>query len=275
MNKFSSYPEQQLIFENWRSHNQPKTDVNALLEGVTPEQDQLIQEKLDEVLGYGSVEDSDAFFYLDLLLGVAGLVPAWGILADVTSAVLNYLRGYLFYAGLDLIAAIPAIGYGAFAAKRISRIKGKKAAAKYLVAFFKKQLGEGWMSVLKRKMRGITKESREISEEIAKRYFKDSKKAADAIDVFHKNLNNIEGIMNKFFQLPMFVGLITGVIPADLGLNKELGEAGLKGKVIFKKGEGTITQYEGGIYILKTPEREVTLTKQQANAIVQALNQEG
>ena len=273
MSKFSSYPEQQLIFENWRSHND---NIEPLLDGVTPEQDKLIRESIYDYLpGFGSVKDNDAFYYLDWFLMVAGLVPAWGILADVTSALLNYLRGDLFFAGLDLIAAIPAIGYGGFAAKAIAKTKGKKEAAKYLAAFFKKQLGEGWVSILKRRIQGITKESREISQEIAGRYFKDKEKAADVIDVFHENLNKIDGAVNKFFQLPVFVGLVTGVIPTDMDLSKELGEAGLKGKVIFKKGEGTITQYDGGIYIIKAPGFQKSVTKQEADVFIQALKQEG
>ena len=273
MSKFSSYPEQQLIFENWRSHND---NIEPLLDGVTPEQDKLIRESIYDYLpGLGSVKDNDAFYYLDWFLMVAGLVPAWGILADVTSALLNYLRGDLFFAGLDLIAAIPAIGYGGFAAKAIAKTKGKKEAAKYLAAFFKKQLGEGWVSILKRRIQGITKESREISQEIAGRYFKDKEKAADVIDVFHKNLDKIDGAVNKFFQLPVFVGLVTGVIPTDLGLSKELGEAGLKAKVIYQKGKTTITQYEGGIYILKHKEIESSLSKEQVDSFRQLFDKEG
>ena len=272
MNKFSYYPEQQLIFENWRSHNQPKTDIDALLEGITPEQDQLIQEKLDEVLGYGSIEDSTFLEILSAVLGIIGLIPGIGIAADLLSALLNHLRGRGFDALLDILAAVPAIGYAAFTVKRIRDARGMKSAAKYLLAFLKKELGDNWLTAIKRFLTRGKGETVDVVEKVAKRYFSDNAdEAAKVIKKFSDELGKLELAVLAFLQGPLFVTDIAtgGALSGDDGSDKPKSE----GKLVYKSEKATIKRY-GDFFIVTTKDGDKKLTKDEMKMFKPMMPQE-
>ena len=272
MSKFSSYPEQQLIFENWRSHNQSKTDIDALLEGITPEQDQLIQEKLDEVLGYGSIEDSTFLEVLSAVLGIIGLIPGIGIAADLLSALLNHLRGRKFDAFLDILAAVPAIGYAAFTVKRIRDARGMKSAAKYLLAFLKKELGDNWLTAIKRFLTKSKGETVDVVGKVAKRYFSDNTdEAAKVIKKFSDELGKLELAVLAFLQGPLFVTDIAtgGALSGDGGSDKPKSE----GKLVYRSEIATIKKY-GDFFILTTKDGDKKFTEDEMKMFKPMMPQE-
>ena len=245
MNKFSSYPEQQLIFENWRSHNQPKTDIDALLEGITPEQDQLIQEKLDEVLGSGiigadkvSSGTNTLLEVLDWLLMAVGLIPGLGIVADVLSAVFLWLRGEKVLAGISIIAAIPAIGYAGVTAKALAKLKGAETrfevavgTLRQMVPLFRKVFGTQWENLLKKGVKDVMEETSETTTKLVKRYYKNNpKEAADKLDTFYETFMKIEK-----FVFRMILAALGGYMGAEFGKAAVGASGSPEGEKVSKK----------------------------------------
>ena len=245
MNKFSSYPEQQLIFENWRSHNQPKTDIDALLEGITPEQDQLIQEKLDEVLGSGiigadkvSSRTNTLLEVLDWVLMAIGLIPGFGIIADVLSAVFLWLRGEKAMAALSIIAAIPAIGYAGVTAKGLAKAKGAKGAfqvgvgtLREMFPLFKKVLGTQWESLLKKGAKDVMGQTSETTTKLVKRYYKNNPEdAAKTLDDFYEVFMEIEK-----FVFRMILAALGGYVGMEFGKAAVGASGGPEGEKVSKK----------------------------------------
>lgn len=266
MSRFSSYPDQQLLFENWRSYNE---DADLVMESLTEEQVQLIQEKLDEVLGYGALatgkvsSELDSFLEkLDWILMVVGLIPGIGIVADVISALLLYLRGHPWLALFSIVAAIPAVGYAGVAIKGIAKATGKdkskremlSIAMKSFVPLMKKALGESWAAKLKRYLTGSIKEADEVTAKIVNKYYKKNPdEVAKVIDDAHEFFMDMERDLLKLVA-KMAGGAAVGYVGATAALaadgsEKEAPEQ--SDKLVYDFSTVQVYQVEGVGYVLE------------------------
>ena len=263
MSKFSSYPEQQLVFENWRSYNQSSDEIDLMLESLTADQDRIIREGLDEVLGYGAIEKGKVsdktnrlLNFLDWALAAIGLIPGLGIVFDVLSALLAYLRGQPGLAVFSLVAALPGLGYAAATARALAKAKGQKgiaAAAKQMVPVFKKIYGSAWEAGLRKSVKDATRKTSKTTTKLVNRYYKDNPaKAADILDDFYDGFIGLEKLVFKILLVGAggAVGVETGkVLRGDDGENTEKQQQ--PDKLVYSNNGVEVYQVGGVGYVLQ------------------------
>ena len=263
MSKFSSYPEQQLVFEKWRSYNQPSDEIDLMLENLTADKDRIIREGLDEVLGYGAIEKGKVsdktnrlLNFLDWALAAIGLIPGLGIVFDVLSALLAYLRGQPGLAVFSLVAALPGLGYAAAAARALAKAKGQKgiaAGAKKMVPVFKKIYGSAWEAGLRKSVKDATRKTSKTTTKLVNRYYKDNPtKAADILDDFYDGFIGLEKLVFKVLLVGAggAVGAETGkVLRGDDGESAENQQQ--PDKLVYSNNGVEVYQVDGVGYVLQ------------------------
>lgn len=171
MSKFSSYPEHQLIFENWRKHCDPVSDIFIPPPPPPPSNINETIERINEgtelnevapavVAGgvvaaaalYGRVSDDSSYAWLGRFLDwVSEATMLIGLVFDpfdFVTAIIEWIRGRPFWAVVSICAAIPGFGIGIrgvqFAAKGGKH--GSKAIRIAIAGMAAAALGPGWVS---------------------------------------------------------------------------------------------------------------------------------
>jgi hypothetical protein len=163
LSKFSSYPEHQLIFENWRKHCDTDRVDSWSFPPPPPNINEAIELKeVAPLVAVGGVAAAAALYgrvsgtgwvgwigdVLAFLLSVAGVVPGIGNIPDIIAAVIYWVRGRPFMCIISLLSAIPAIGIGVRAvqlAAKVAKHPGK-AVIGTIAGLGVAALGANWVS---------------------------------------------------------------------------------------------------------------------------------
>jgi len=262
MSKFSSYPEQQLIFENWRRFSlDEELQTSNLLESIqlTEEQEKNIKNKLDEIAGFGALKGkSTTLEILEGVLWIIGMIPGIGIPADILSAVLLYFRGDMLGSAFSLLAALPAIGMGAAAVRAGIKLKGKAAGFKALKAFLLKTFAdtpEVIFKFIKKKTGKAVEETSQVTTWIVKKYYsKNPKEGARIINKINEELQVWEWGMFKYVWAPVLgtsfaKGFIGGGEEEEGGEESAPVRIGRGSKIIYDKNDIKVVQQDE-MYVL-------------------------